>query len=587
MPGRCSSSVRTREGLMNILIRPAMRALGVIGASFLLLPGIATAAQKGQSEPVLIGVPAIAVPQAAVANSGIASGFEQFALPGNDDGSTAAVKLPFGITFYGKSYKALYINNNGNVTFGSPTSQYTPSPLSKLTSPMIAPFWADVDTRVGNVVKYGTGTVNGHPAFGVTWPGVGCYSETDSVTNTFQLLLVSRPDTGTGNFDIEFNYGLVEWDSGQASGGNGSCLGGSSAAAGYTSGKGASYELPGSGIDNALLSSNPTTGLSNQSYNSSEPGVDVFPVRSGQPTPGATNAYVALGDSYASGLGSFSYILNTKGSPAPCYRATNGYAKQIAESQHYSLGFAACAGATIGNIVTGGSAQIHQVEHGTQLITLSVGGDDVGFSHVLDDCVGGVGVKGGTGCATRDESAAQAALGWLEDGRAPGTYTLPGIQSARNASHPTSTNTTRLPSLSELYEEVVAAAAPGAHLMVVGYPDLFETAISPVTECQVGTALGVDKLNIAATDVEWLNERANQLDEVIANAVTAAASKTGANISFVNARAPLFSGGVCDTNEYINPLLFKGATWTLEPESFHPNETGQSLLASAIEGALP
>ena len=257
--------------------------------------------------------------------------------------------------------------------------------------------------------------------------------------------------------------------------------------------------------------------------------------------------YVALGDSYASGLGSFSYLTNSKGKASPCFRATDGYAEQISSFEGETLGFAACAGATISNIVVGNKAQIDEVGPGTRLITLSIGGNDVGFSHVLDDCIGGVGAKGGTGCAGRDEAAAQTTLQWLEFGREPGTYTLPGIESARSTKHPKSTNKTRLPSLTELYEQIIHAAGPGAQLLVVGYPELFETAISPAERCQVGTVLGLDKLNIAASDVEWIDARAAQLDEVISDSVANAIDDTGANITYVDPR-PAFLAASFVTN---------------------------------------
>ncbi|HEY4896358.1 MAG TPA: hypothetical protein VII01_09745, partial [Solirubrobacteraceae bacterium] len=384
---------------------------------------------------------------------------------------------------------------------------------------------------------------------------------------------------------IEFRYGPVEWESGQASGGDSSCLGGVPAAAGYTNGS-AWYELPGSGASGSLLSSNPTTGLSNQHYNSTAPGVDVFQVRSGQPSLGAKNEYVALGDSYASGEGSFSYL----GTAAPCYRATNGYAEQISSTLSVPLEFAACAGATVRNMAEGSGAQIKQVTQGTHLMTLSVGGDSVGFSHVLASCIGGLVVKGRKGCAQRDEAAAQAALAWLENGRPPGTYTLPGITSALNATPPTEKNTVPLPSLAQLYEQLIARAAPGAQLVVVGYPDLFETAVSPIVDCQVGTAYGIDKLTIAASDVEWLNERANQLDAIIQGQVAIAAADTGAHITYVDPGAAFYGGAVCDEtgHEYILPLELEYPSGKVKPrpESFHPSETGQALLTSELLGSI-
>ena len=68
-------------------------------------------------------------------------------LPANDDGSSSQVTLPFSINFFGDTYSSLYVNNNGNVTFDFPMSTYTPFPLLTTRTPLIAPFFGDVDTR--------------------------------------------------------------------------------------------------------------------------------------------------------------------------------------------------------------------------------------------------------------------------------------------------------------------------------------------------------------------------------------------------------------------------------------------------------
>ena len=65
--------------------------------------------------------------------------------------------LGFNINFYGTEYSGAYINNNGNITFDSLLSDYTPFDLDGAGIPIIAPFFADVDTRVGNNVEIGTG----------------------------------------------------------------------------------------------------------------------------------------------------------------------------------------------------------------------------------------------------------------------------------------------------------------------------------------------------------------------------------------------------------------------------------------------
>jgi hypothetical protein len=220
---------------------------------------------------------------AALSNPGaMVTGFDGNTLSANDDGSTGIVNLPFSIDFFGNTYSSLYVNNNGNVTFNSPLSTYTPSGLTSFGSPIIAPFWGDVDTAVSgsNLVTYGTGTVDGHTAFGVNWPGVDCYATTGGGLNYFQMLIVDRSDIAAGDFDIEYNYGGISWDSGQASSGDGSCLGGTSAAVGYSNGTSTALELAGSFVDNAFLDGGPDALVSG-SQNSSVSGRYIFPVRSG------------------------------------------------------------------------------------------------------------------------------------------------------------------------------------------------------------------------------------------------------------------------------------------------------------------
>src|SRR6185437_4682219 len=152
-------------------------------------------------------------------------------------------------------------NNNGNVTFTAPLSEYTPNDLTTPGHiPEIAAFFADVDTSGAGsgLTTYGStaspfdfGPGEGvHNAFVVNYPNVGYYSAHDDKLNSFQIVLIDRSDTGSGNFDIEFNYDQVQWETGDASGGSGGLGGGSTAAAvGYTAGTGATgtfFQLPGS-----------------------------------------------------------------------------------------------------------------------------------------------------------------------------------------------------------------------------------------------------------------------------------------------------------------------------------------------------
>ena len=110
-----------------------------------------------------------------------------------------------------------------------------------------------MDTRFGgSPVTYGTGTVNGHLAFGVNWIDVArYYSEALSPErNSFQLVLVQRSDRAAGAFDIEFNYGSIAWDTGTASGGR-------SAVVGFSEGQTDYWNIQGSSQTGALLNGGP------------------------------------------------------------------------------------------------------------------------------------------------------------------------------------------------------------------------------------------------------------------------------------------------------------------------------------------
>jgi hypothetical protein len=187
------------------------------------------------------------------------------------------------------------VNNNGNVTFTGPNSTYTPGSITAGSNPIIAPFWADVDTRGGavapspggdstgsNLVYYSLDSTN--HVLTVTWDDVGYYSAHTNPVDAFQMQLIGL---GDGNFDIVFRYEAINWTTGDASGGSGG-LGGAIARVGYSAGDGNPahyFELQGSGTQAAMLNLDSTTG------NTGITGVDVFQVTSG----GVTNAPIANG----------------------------------------------------------------------------------------------------------------------------------------------------------------------------------------------------------------------------------------------------------------------------------------------------
>lgn len=164
---------------------------------------------------------------------------------------------------------------------------------------------------------------------------------------------------------------------------------------------------------------------------------------------------VALGDSYAAGVGA---------PPAldACGRSAGSYPERVDGRRRIDLvAHAACGGATTTDVVTG---QLAALEDGTDLVTLTVGGNDIGWSQALAACLRGSDAQ----CEAAVAAAYQAIA-----------LQLPGRMDATLAA--------------------VTEAAPAAHVVVTGYPHLFspeygDTSLLSIAEQQAVNA-GVDRLN--------------------------------------------------------------------------------------------
>lgn len=217
-------------------------------------------------------------------------GFGEGVLDRQDDSPSAQVDVRSvfgsdGISFFGREFTSVFVNNNGNITFGAAQSTFTPFVITGATSnPIIAPFFADIDTRLP---ADGSGEPQppagadqvfwdldvGTKTFTVTWDSVGYFNAQTDKLNSFQLQLIDRG--GIGDFDIVFRYQSMTWTTGNASGGTDG-LGGTVARAGYSSGNGVNFfELPAAGNQAAVLALDSAAG------NTGKKGLWVFEVRNG------------------------------------------------------------------------------------------------------------------------------------------------------------------------------------------------------------------------------------------------------------------------------------------------------------------
>ena len=99
-----------------------------------------------------------------------------------------------------------------------------------------------------------------------------------------------------------------------------------------------------------------------------------------QRTPKAKPEYVALGSSFAAGAGLGDL---QQGSPFLCARSVNGYPQRLARNLKLSIVDMSCGGAVTEHLLDGGQffqgAQIRAIGKNTKLVTITVGGNDVGY----------------------------------------------------------------------------------------------------------------------------------------------------------------------------------------------------------------
>jgi len=206
-----------------------------------------------------VSATASAVPLAGFESFGAANG-DSLATPCDD--CSSPITLPgYNWSFYGHTYSNLYLNNNGSISFGGAVNAYVGTPFPASPNPMIAPYWADVQTNftgggnlwwrathsatdlasLTNVVRTeypGEATFTATEAFVATWDHVGYYFDHGVPVNTFQLAMISD---GTQNF-VLFNYldNGMNWLRGDASGSANPSMG-------FDAGDGTNfYNLPGS-----------------------------------------------------------------------------------------------------------------------------------------------------------------------------------------------------------------------------------------------------------------------------------------------------------------------------------------------------
>jgi lysophospholipase L1-like esterase len=223
--------------------------------------------------------------------------------------------------------------------------------------------------------------------------------------------------------------------------------------------------------------------------------------------------YVALGDSYSSGVGTDDYINDG----TSCDRSPEGYPALWSAAHHAaSFDLAACSGAKTTDVLSG---QLGGLSVSTNLVSITIGGNDAGFSSVIEDCI----LESDSGCQNEVNNAEAFARN-----------TLPGL-------------------LGNVYS-AIRSHAPNASVVVLGYPRFYQVPGS----CIVG---------LSNTKRTAINGGADVLDSVI----SAEAGKFG-NFHFADVRTAFSAHEICSSGT----VWLHSTDFTNLTDSYHPFAAGYS-----------
>ena len=262
--------------------------------------------------------------------------------------------------------------------------------------------------------------------------------------------------------------------------------------------------------------------------------------------------YVALGDSYSSGNGAPtgdppSYMPGTNTSTDGCHRSLAAY-PEVAASVPIQIVFKACSGSVVSDFygpnhkypVGEPFGQLHWVNHQTSLVSVGIGGNNIGFADVMQ-------------CFTYPHTSnycEKDKIGEINTGLSQ----LAGPSSSQD-------------SLRHLYL-AIKKAGPDAKVLAISYPRIFPS--DPTSPC--GT--GAFHTHFSVADQKWLNTQESRLDAVIQ-----AAANAVPGVVFVDESNALNNHELCTSDPWVNHAL-DSAT------AYHPKVAGQAAMASIMSATI-
>ena len=302
-----------------------------------------------------------------------------------------------------------------------------------------------------------------------------------------------------------------------------------------------------------------------------DPGVSPWYVCTTTPKPAQeVKYYAALGDSYSAGVGDSPPYPNGR---LGCGQSAKAYPALLDSDVPTvgKLGFIACNGAVTDDFYTLQLPSLTFLPN-VQSVTLTVGGDDLGFRDVVMKCL-----NSPTDCYTARQDLVNAELN--------------ALAGTGNAATP---HGRPIHALTKLLADI-HTAAPKARIFVLGYPRLFgsdsryysiikvhkkKPGGPPTLGCYLRTIFGIRTEYIRYDDAQWFNQTADRLNGVLASA----AAKSGV-ATFVSVRAAFTTHGDCDSGlSWFTPVNLL-PVYDLGGTALHPNQAGQAAYERNLRAA--
>ena len=255
--------------------------------------------------------------------------------------------------------------------------------------------------------------------------------------------------------------------------------------------------------------------------------------------------FVALGDSFAAG----DLIASSpSGAPAGCLRSSHDYGADAAAALGITFIDATCTGATTADmnhpqsvLLGTNPPQLSFLAPDDSVVTLTIGGDDIGFLGILETC-------------------AALSLTDLFGSPCQRHYTASGTDQLLAAINATA------PKVAAVLQQI-HVRAPRARVLLVGYPDILPAAGEGCWPL-VPFAFG---------DVPYLRGIEIAVNQMLASAAAA----NGA--TFVDTYTATIGHDACAS---VSVKDVEGLVPTSPAYPFHPNQRGQQVMAGQVLAAL-